>query len=89
MYIYVFISICKRILYLWATVSSADLRSGLYLLLCLCVWGRAIVGLWGCEFVGLWVRGLVFCEFVDLWVCVCVFACLCLFAGRVFLCDCV
>ena len=33
-------------------------------LLCLCVWVYAIVGLWGCEFVGVWISVL--------WVCVCV-----------------
>ena len=42
---------------------------------CVCV----IVGLWGCEFVGVWISVL--------WVCVCVFTCLCLFGCCVFLCD--
>ena len=37
--------------YLWATASSADLRTLLDVLLCLCVWVYAIVRLWGCEFV--------------------------------------
>ena len=37
--------------YLWTTASSADLRFRCYLLLCLCVWGCAIVGLWGWKFV--------------------------------------
>ena len=26
-----------------------------YVLLCLCVWGYWIVGLWDCEFVGVWI----------------------------------
>ena len=64
---------------LWATASSADLRFCFYVLLCLCVWVYAIVGLWGCEFVGVWISVL--------WVCVCVFTCLCLFGCWVFLCD--
>ena len=56
---------------LWATASSADLRFRFYVLLCLCVWVYAIVGLWGCEFVGVW---LVFCG-----LCVCVLrVCVCL-----------
>ena len=37
---------------LWATASSADLRFCFDELLCRCVWGYAIVGLWDCEFVG-------------------------------------
>ena len=34
-------------------------RPRFYLLLCLCVWGSGIVGLWDCVFVGLWVCGCV------------------------------
>ena len=49
---------------LWATSSFADLRFCFSVLLCLCVWVYAIVGLWGCEFVGVWISVL--------WVCVCV-----------------
>ena len=30
-----------------------------YVLLCLCVWVYAIVGLWGCEFVGVWISVLL------------------------------
>ena len=66
---------------LWATASSADLRLCFYVLSCLRVWVYAIVGLWGCEFVGVWISVLWVC------VCVCVFTCLCLFGCCVFLCD--
>ena len=68
---------------LWATASSADLRFCFYVLLCLCVWVYAIVGLWGCEFVGVWISAS--------WVCVCVFTC-CVCLGAVcfcvIMCDC-
>ena len=45
--------------------------------------------MWVCEFVGLWVRVLCVFRFVGLWVCgfVRVFACLFVFACRVFLCS--
>ena len=66
---------------LWATASSADLRFCFYVLLCLCVWVYAIVGLWGC--VSVWISVLWVC----VCVCVCVFTCLCLFGCCVFLCD--
>ena len=35
--------------------------------------------LWGCEFVGVWVCGLVFCVFVCVCVCVYVFVFACVF----------
>ena len=47
--------------------SPADLRFCFYVLLRLCVRVNAIVGLWGCEFVSVWI--------IVLWVCVCVFIC--------------
>ena len=69
---------------LWATASSADLRFCSYVLLCLCVWVYAILGLWGCEFVGVWVGVFWVCVHVYLHVCVCLRAvCLC-----VIMCDC-
>ena len=46
-----------------------------YLLLCLCVWNCAVVGLWGCEFVCLWVSVLLARGIVGLYVCVCVCVC--------------
>ena len=62
---------------LGATASSADLRFRFYVLLCLCVWGYAIVGLWECEFVGLCVSAW--------WVCVCVL-CVCVYLRAVCFC---
>ena len=36
---------------LWAIAFPADFRFSFYVLLCLCIWVCAIVGLWDCEFV--------------------------------------
>ena len=75
---------------LWATASSADLRFCFYVLLCLWVWVYAIVGLWSCEFVDVWISVLWVCARVCVCVCVCSHVCVCLGAVCfcVIMCDC-
>ena len=53
-------------------LGAAYLRIRFYVLSCLCVWDYAIVVLWACEFVGVWVSVLwvYVCVYVFVFICV-------------------
>ena len=85
MYIYIYIYGYRNAeIYQWAATCSAELTH------CVCWYSVVCLGLWDCGGVSLWASLSRVCMFV-FFVVVCrfVFAYLCLFVCRVFLCDCV